>query len=112
MSSMQLASFVTMICLSCSCLFDGNIRQNTKKLQSLMRSYQQIYEELAKYFTRGDFVVETVPALISLPPQIRSGIRNCHQIISYISGEATLLRSTEGHTAMTASIIMAEPRGW
>ena len=77
-----------------------------------MRSYQQIYEELAKYFTRGDFVVETVPALISLPPQIRSGIRNCHQIISYISGEATLLRSTEGHTAMTASIIMAEPRGW
>ena len=38
-----------------------------------MRSYQQIYEELAKYFTRGDFAVETVPALLSLPPQIRSG---------------------------------------
>ena len=60
-----------MIFRSCSCLFDGNIRQNTKKLQSLMRSYQQIYEELAKYFSRGDFVVETVPALINLPPQIR-----------------------------------------
>ena len=60
-----------LIYFSCGCLFDGNIRQNTKKLQSLTRSYQQIYDELAKYFTRGDFVVETVPALLSLPPQIR-----------------------------------------
>ena len=43
---------------SCDCLFDGNITQNTKKLQKLMRSYQKINDELAKYFTKGDFVVE------------------------------------------------------
>ena len=56
---------------SCDCLFDGNITQNTKKLQKLMRSYQKINDELAKYFTKGDFVVETLPALLGLPPQIR-----------------------------------------
>ena len=71
---------------SCGCLFDGNIRQNTKKLQRLMRSYQQIYEELAKYFTRGDFAVETVPALLSLPPQIRSGfcLQTRHSILGSV----------------------------
>merc|ERR1712235_39331 len=58
---------------SCDCLFDGNITQNTKKLQKLMRSYQKINDELAKYFTKGDFVVETLPALLGLPPQIRRG---------------------------------------
>ena len=38
-----------------------------------MRSYQKINDELAKYFTKGDFVVETLPALLGLPPQIRRG---------------------------------------
>ena len=104
-----------MIFHSCSCLFEGNVRQNTKKLQSLMRSYKQIYEELAKYFTRGDFVVETVPAIINLPPQIRyDGSPKISYIVHSIgiAGEATAWRSIDRRTAMTASTTMVGPRGW
>ena len=55
-----------------------------------MRSYQKINDELAKYFTKGDFVVETLPALLSLPPQIRRGFNLyllweiSNQIITFI----------------------------
>ena len=61
--------------LSCSCLFDGNIAVNTIKMRRLLTSYTNTYHQLSRQFTRKDFAVEVVPALVGLPPKERRGYR-------------------------------------
>ena len=42
-------------------------------MRRLLASYTNIYHQLSKHFSRQDFAVEVIPALVGLPPKERSG---------------------------------------